>query len=216
MKKSYFKLFLLALAVYAFASCSPNPEETITTDDSDIVVTLYSDTTDFTRYATFSIVDSVLTIDDDGNRIRVLASVDETILSTVTKEMKKKGYVLVDTSASPDLFVDLAKLKMTTTGTVWYPGYWGGGYYGGCWYYPCWGGSYPGYGGGSYTYEYETGSLVIDVFSRKGELDSSELIFVPWNAYLQGVLSSSTLTNHSRVQTNIERAFSQSPYLNIN
>jgi hypothetical protein len=216
MKKSYFKLFSIALAIFAFASCSQNPEESLSTEDSDVVVTLYSDTTDFTRYATFSIVDSVLTIDDDGNRVRVLGSAEETMINTIVKEMEKKGYTKVDTIASPDLFIDLATLTMTTTGTVWYPGYWGGGYYGGCWYYPCWGGSYPGYGGGGYTYEYETGSVVIDVFSQKGELNDKELVFVPWNVYLQGILSSSTLTNHSRIQTNIERAFSQSPYLNIN
>ena len=215
MKKSYTKLLFLTLALYALASCSPNGEESLTNEDSDVIATIYSDTTDFTRYTTFSIVDSILTIKDD-ERVRVLGAIDETIINTVIKEMENKGYSLVDTSAGPDLYIDMAKITLTTTGTVWYPGYWGGGYYGGCWYYPCWGGYYPGYGGGGYTYEYETGSLVIDLFSMKGELDDEELVFVPWNAYLQGILSSSTATNHSRVKTNIQRAFSQSAYLNIN
>lgn len=210
------KLILITMAFIAFVSCGPDPGESLSNEESDVVVTLYADTTDFTRYSTYSIVDSVLTINDEGERIRVLRSAEELMLSTIISEMGKMGYSKVDTSQNPDLFIDLAELKMTTTGTVWYPGYWGGGYYGGCWYYPCWGGSYPGYGGGGYTYSYETGSLVIDLFSLKGELDTQEQLFVPWTVYMQGILSDNSLTNHSRIQTNIKRAFDQSSYLRIN
>jgi len=216
MKNRYTNFILVVLALVAFASCGPDPAESLSSEESDIVVTLYSDTTNFSRYSTYSIVDSVLTINDDGERVRELGSSEELMISTIITEMAKKGYTKVDTSANPDLFIDLAVLKMTSTGTVWYPGYWGGGYYGGCWYYPCWGGYYPGYGGGGYTYSYETGSVVIDLFSLKGELDVIEQLFVPWNVYMQGILSSNTLTNQSRITKNIQRAFNQSPYLRIN
>lgn len=210
-----YKIILFVSALLYLVSCEQNGADSLSTEESDIVATLYSDTCDFTRYSTYSIVDSVLTIDDEGERIRVLGEAERTILSSVISGMKNKGYTKVDTSMDPDLFIDVAAFTMTTSGSVWYPGYWGGWGYGGCWYYPCWGGFYPGYGGGGYTYSYETGSVAIDMFSLKGELDDEELLFVPWTVYLQGILSSSGVTNKSRIKTNVERAFDQSTYLDV-
>ena len=207
MKNRYSKFILITLAIIAFVSCGPDPAESLSNEESDVVVTLYSDTTDFSRFSTYSIVDSVLVIGDEGEE-RKLETAEKKMLETIKTEMANKGYVLVDTVAGPDLFIDVKELVITSSGTVWYPGYGGG-----CWYYPCYGGWYPSYG---YTYTYETGSIVIDMFSRKGELAGQDLYFVPWNAFMQGVLSNNRASNNARIVTNIQRAFDQSSYLRIN
>ena len=203
--------FLIGFALFiGLVSCGPDPEETLSTEESDVVLTLGSDTTDFARYKTYSIVDSVLTVGDNGESERVLGEVEKTLIEELKSQYASRNYELVDTSANPDFFVDVFAFKFTTTETVWYPGYWGGG----CWYYPCYGGWYPWYGGGGgYSYSYETGSVAVDMYSLIDESPVAESYFVPWHIYLRGILSSNVITNKSRVQTNIKRAFDQSPYL---
>ncbi len=98
----------------------------------------------------------------------------------------------------------------TTTVTVWYDyWYW---WYGG--YYPGWGwgGYYPYYPPVSVT-SYTTGTLMMNLID-KTEVGANGNPVTQWNAIINGVLTYTY--DASRINTGIDKAFDQSPYLQTN
>ena len=123
----------------------------------------------------------------------------------------------------------------------WYDwgGYWGWyGYYGyyknaNYYYDPWWGGYYPYYPSYGYTsYTYETGTVMIEMIDGKSlkefydfvidktpdeiqdmPKDSIPEIKYRWQAFLNGVLSSTDAYNNDRFERSVNEAFEQSPYI---
>ena len=94
--------------------------------------------------------------------------------------------------------VHVAALATTTTwvsGGCYY-GYWS-------YWYPYYGWCYPTY------YTYTTGTILIVMANPNKSGDDKGV----WIAGLNGVLSGSTSNTSSRLNNNIDQAFSQSPYL---
>ena len=140
-----------------------------------------------------------------------------TICTTVVDELNGLGYTLVDPATGPgqpepSFVVTIAGLSQSYTAWVSYPwyGYWG-------WYYPYypwggWGYYYPW--GPSYTYSYNIGTLIITMVrpTPASSLPDGGTINALWAGALNGVV---TTTNISPpvVETGIQQAFNQSPYL---
>ena len=96
-------------------------------------------------------------------------------------------------------------------GPPWYPG-WGWG--------PGWGGWYPPYWGGYYTYNFTTGSVIINWWdpqeSPAPTSTDEDNQPVHWVATFNGLVSSSKENNAARIKSSINQAFTQSPYIQSN
>ena len=191
----------------------------LSSSDHDVVITQYEKTTDFTKYKTFAIVDSVfhLTGDTTKPNSKYLSRKHDTfIIKTVKDNMTALGYKQVLNPTSPDS-VDVV-LYVAAQGTkvdqYYYDGWWGGGYYPGWgWgggYYPGWG--YPGYVGST---TYYVGTLFINYVDVSKTVANST-IDVQWYAVLNGLLNSDSYTvTENRLKNRIDQAFTQSPYLTV-
>jgi len=124
--------------------------------------------------------------------------------------MTDLGYQRVEIGATN---VDLLLLPAsweTTTISYWYD-YW----------YWWWGGYYPGWGwGGYYPYyppvyvtSYTTGSLVMNMMDRT-QMGTNGNPILQWTGLINGVLTNTY--DAGRVNTAIDKAFDQSPYLKTN
>ena len=207
MKKLLRFGFFLLLPVIV-VSCYPGGAEYYS--DTDIVVTDYNDTYDFTQAHTYYMPDTVIYVgkgDKEPDH-----SFDDLILSTIAGKMLDYGYErITDTVPQPDLLLSVAVATTTNEGIGWIPGYpyypgWGWGWDWG-WWYP--GGYYP------YYYSFNTGTLAITLGDLSQKKVSADSVSVPaeWNAIINGLLSSSTSDIVKRIKKNINQAFAQSSYL---
>lgn len=201
-------VLMLSIVMY---SCYPKGAETL--NDTNLVYTTYEEDFDFTSEKTYYLHNEVINIDttatpNPGN--------NAVILDEIKQQFAKLGYTRMDSISHPtdvNMVVMASVLVNTVQGINYYPGY--GGWYGGYW--GGWG--YPGYGypGGYYPvpYSYDVGNIFIDAFdSQNFDLDGDQMPSFVWNAAMNGVLSSSGVTQESRIQSVIDQAFVQSPYLN--
>ena len=196
------KILLLSLILFVVSfsllltSCYPG--DPISPSDTDVVTTFKNSAADFSARFTYAMPDSVIHLGKDGPVESESPAIDQQILSAVERNMAAAGYT---PEANPDqadvLVVAVVRTTQWVTGGC-YPWYWG-------YYYP-----YPGY---CYpvAYTYETGSLLIIMVDpeRSGENDPREAL---WIAGINGLLSSSSNTA-ARINSNVDQAFKQSPYL---
>jgi len=181
--------------------------------DYDVVITTYVPGADFGGMQTYAMPDSVAHIVDQDNPPieEVTREFDELILATVAGQLELLGYVEEPDPENnpPDIFVPVAVSASSVTGIYydWYP-VWG--------WYPWW----PGWGSGwgTYypvptTYSYSMGTIFIDMWDVKNADEGEMKVPVIWNAAINGVLGDTTQGAASRIETSIEKAFSQSPYL---
>lgn len=208
--------YLLFVCLLPFlGACYPKGAEYI--DELDLVYTNYDPTTDFSAKRTYSIPDSVIKItgenfdDPDGNGKPqfVKATYSTVILSQLKKDMELMGWTLVDKSDHPDVVL---LVSSTTTTNLYY--YYDWGYWG--WYYPGfnpgWGWYYPGYYYPPYITGYRSGSIFIQMVNNENT-GEGENIPVIWSCIINGLAEGSTADITYRTQLNIDKAFSQSPYL---
>lgn len=211
MKKHTVTKLLLSLVVAgSMWACKPRGAEYI--DELDLVYTNYDAKVDFKSKNTFSLPDSIVKITGDRltDTSKSVTFIDNVyaapILASIRSNMIAKGWVEVKKSENPD--VVLLPSVSTTTNIYYYYSYY---YYWG-WYYPY----YP-YGGWYYPYyptaatSYRTGSLFIQMASK--EKTPTDQIPVMWTAIFNGMLEGGTSYVTSRVQSSINQAFNQSPYL---
>jgi hypothetical protein len=182
--------------------------------DYDVVVTHYAPDADFQKYTTFVVADTLLLLGDpDGDEDELPSGLKDVITSEVETQMLRMGYVLEndpDTN-EPDLVMLAGVTSTDWTGYVpGYPVYPGYPWYGYPWY-P----GYPWYGYG-YTYSYTTGTVIVDMFDYATLDEDSGDIDVIWTFGMNGILSSSSSSNYSRIQSGIVQGFEQSPYLKQN
>jgi hypothetical protein len=205
--------WLLMLLLPVLPACYPKGADYI--EELDIVVTNFSSDYNFAAAKTYAMPDSVIKItgeaftdpDGDGKPQFVGSDYSAAILGAIKQNMTAYGWTQVNKNANPD--VVLLPSSMTTTNIYyyydwWYWDWWYGGWYGWGWYYP---GYYPPYVTG-----YRSGSVLINMVDSKAASGGTvENIPVLWTAIFNGLAEGSNIT--ARIQTNITKAFTQSPYL---
>lgn len=143
------KLFILTTILLVFSAC-----------DSYKVNQTYDKNTDFNQYQTFSFHPW-----DDENSSIVNRFDQERIISSISKELKSKGYTHVNDQG--DLIVDIFIILDKKQGTTAYTSHYGSPYWGGYGFY----GYGYGYSTGYYstavgTYNYIQGTAIINLFDR--------------------------------------------------
>jgi len=172
---------------------------------SSITVTSnYDKTIDFTKYKTFSFYGWA----KESNKI--LTPWDQrTIENAFGEEFEKRGlkYVEEGGDLTVALYIQTQKKQETTATTTGMGGfgYGFGGYYG---WGPGWGWG-PGFvGGTSYTtyqtYDYEVGTLVVDVFDAK----KKELI---WESAGEGTIDEKTNNREARIEKAVAQIMATYP-----
>jgi len=205
MKNTFILLGLLFLAV----SCNKYPADSVTTEENDLIGSLYDQSANFGSYKTFAIVDSVIFIKNQSGENELDSGVSkfsDRIISLLAQNMIARGYVRVPKDSMPDLGIDASILSGEITGsyTYWggYPSYWGWGGYS-YWY---------GYPQTTY-YNYEIGSLIINMVDLKNRNELDKELRVLWNNFAAGLVSNSTSSNSSRIDRAVNTMFTQSPYV---
>ena len=202
-----FTLLGATVLLFGLMGCYPNNE--LTTSELDIVATNYDDEY-FGRVSpsSYHMPDTIAVIGDGD--VQLEREEMDFILARIRKNFSDLGWeekTMIDENDLPDVVVTVSSVvvKVTGTGCVpWYPG-WG-------WYpwYPGW-----GWGGGycypTYLYSYTTGTLAIDMISPEESMD--ETFKRVWNAGVNGLVRSSQVSNEEFVNSTIDKAFEQSPYL---
>ena len=218
MKKLTPLLFILLASV----SCQKDPD-TSELSANFLVLTDYDTSEKFSTFSTYYLPDSILTITGEKKQSFMNDAQASEILNTVADNMNKCGYTRSADKESADIGLQLSYIESTYFLTA-YSGspYWGGGYYPGYWYpyywtpgYWGWGGWYDWYYPYAVSYNYTTGSLMMEMIKLKGNDISTKKIPVIWDAYMSGLLYSSTTVNVNLACEAVDQAFEQSPYLKI-
>jgi hypothetical protein len=198
----------LGAALLLAGGCAPDSGFN-NVSDYDVVVTRYDSDTDYQKYTTFVVADTVLHLGQpDGDGEDLPDGLEELIISEVEEQMIRYGYTLEANPESNDPDLVMIAGVTTTTWTGYVPGYpWYPGYGWGPWY--PW---YPWYSYG-YVYQYDTGTIIV-IMSDYSTLDpDTDDIEVIWTGGMNGILSSSSSYNADRITAGIRQAFDQSPYL---
>ncbi|MEJ2593955.1 MAG: DUF4136 domain-containing protein [bacterium] len=224
-------LMLLFGGIMLLDGCYPN--DSISVDQSDIVLTGRYDSVDFQTLKTYYMPDTVFPVREDTTDKSPVPNQDF-ILQTIESNMSAYGYQRVyydENAQNPDVMLAVSGILVTTVSVGWwypyYPGWgWGWGWYkkgdasrdldywyGGWWgYYP------PGWGWGSVPYysSYTTGTLLIEMSNPEDfrVIDGDTVVPIYWAAGLNGVASGGS--DQSRIGNGIDQAFLQSSYLKLN
>lgn len=210
MKKKYLLLALFGVLTFSFFSCTKDPLKNLTSEESRIYVTNVDSSVTFSTYKTYSISDSVDVL-DNGQSYKQLTDVDQVYITAVKKYMQARGYQLVNSSAHPDLGVNVNRIYNTATGYYDYNDYWD--YYGGYWDPYAY-----GYGGYGYyipssfgVYQITQGAVSVDILDLKNA-NTKGKIDVIWNGLIrgEGIFDSSTADG------SVQALFNQSTYLQTN
>lgn len=196
------KKFVLYLSIILLlGSCYPDGAEYYS--DLDIVYTDYDDQFDFASKGTYAIPDNIVKI--EGNLAEgedpefVKEPYNTEMLQKMESNMSDLGWSKTEDPANADLVLFPAVWTNTTI-YYWYD-YW-------CWYNPyyCgWGWGYPSVS------SYTTGTLLMTLTADGDDYIEPAQV---WTSAVNGLLSGSF--NTSRVNTAIDQAFTQSPYLKTN
>jgi hypothetical protein len=214
--KKLIPIFLLLLVVWLNGCYPGGPEYT---SDYNLVVTDYDEDFNFNDKQTYFMPDTVnFETNDKDISDEVVRGFEELILNQIESNMSARGYERVDSTAAeaPDLFIGVDVFAIDNSGVAWIPGGgWWGGYYPPGWGWGGWGGWYypPYYGIG---YSYKTGTVLISMADPNATDVPEDEVKVVWFGGLDGLLSSSTDANETRVRQGIDQAFDQSPYLQSN
>jgi len=197
-RKGLFFLLFLSASVIVLQSCYPYDD--LTPEDTDVVVTFYDDATNFTNLVTYAIPDTIYTFNSSGDIVPsedISSSSANQILTSLNNNLQEMGFTPQQgNQANADVHV-----FALVTSSTWVSG----GCYGGYWsyWYPYYGWCYP------VAYTYTTGSLFVVMLNPAKTGDSQSV----WFAGVNGILSSTNASNASRINTDIDQAFNQSPYL---
>jgi hypothetical protein len=203
---------LAAIAfVVLLGSCTKEPLDNLTEEESRIYITEYDKNANFRSYNTFSVGDSVSLVDGNYHG-KQLNATDQAFINAVKNNMQQRGYTQVNKSANPDVGINVTRIISTTTGVIGYNDYWD--YYGGYWDPYYWG--YGGYGYNSpywySTYEIREGALSVDMLDLKNAASNGGKINLIWTGMIRG----SGIFNTSNADSQIKALFDQSPYISKN
>jgi hypothetical protein len=202
-KKASF--FFLAAGMFLM-SCSKDPISDLSTEESLVYITNHDKAANYKQYKTFSVVDSVLVIDNDRAGT-ALQDIDRDVLNRIITNMEKLGYIYVSPKAKPDVGINVAWVTNTYLNVVsqpissYYGGYWGG--FGGY-----------GYGYPSYYSYYQTSESywMVSMLDFKNPNTTDKTFNVIWDSQIRGA----GIGDQRYVDTMIDSIFGQSGYLKIN
>tara|TARA_R110002020_G_scaffold215346_3_gene422529 strand:+ start:17203 stop:17625 length:423 start_codon:yes stop_codon:yes gene_type:complete len=130
------------------------------------------------------------------------------ILASIRDNMRNAGYTEVDKSANPDLII-LPTVFQTDQIYFYYDWwYWN-------WFYPGWGPGWGWYYPGYYPPQVSrirTGTVMMQMTDPKNVSETNQ-IPVSWTGVLNGLLEGDVSSINNRINTNIDQAFEQSPYI---
>lgn len=198
-------LLLTGLSAQFMVSCYPEGADKI--QDYDVAITNYDKSADFGAYTTFSIADTIVYFSNDKQNT-IDHQFDQKIVDLVTSNFEERGYTEVDTTQHPSFVVTISAFSNINYAYYidnWYNN-WG-------WYWGWWGGPfdpyYPWYPVSIYSYR--TGSVVIDMISTEERSDDKANVI--WSGVADGLLQGSSSFIMTRLNTEINQCFIQSPYL---
>ncbi|ACT93979.1 DUF4136 domain-containing protein [Dyadobacter fermentans] len=196
--------FLLLIVGLGFMSCSKDPISDLSNEESLVYITNHDKAANFSQYKTFSIVDSVLVV--ENNRAGTsLDDIDRAMLQRLITNMQNMGYKYVSRTQNPDVGINVSWITNTYLNVVsqplssYYGGYWGGYGYG----FP----SYYGY------YQTSESSWLISMldFKNPQTTPSGKTFNVIWDAQIRG----SAIGDQALVDKMADSIFGQSEYLKI-
>jgi len=82
-------------------SCTKEPLDHLSQDESRIYITKHDDSLKFGNYSTFSIVDSVAVIENNQFVGRARAAVDAAYIDAIRNQLQERGYAEVARDADP-------------------------------------------------------------------------------------------------------------------
>jgi hypothetical protein len=205
------RIFLMLIGLTSFSiiltSCTKDPVNNLTADESRIYITNHDSSVNFSNYKTYSISDSVAVI-ENGKSSHDLSDAGQAYIDAVKKYMDQAGYQLVPRNDNPDLGVDVNHIINTSTGVISYGDYWDD--YGGYWDPYYWG--YPGYGyyiPYAYSvYQVSEGAVSLDILDLKNA-SADHKINVIWTGLIRG----SGVFSASVADSQVKALFDQSSYL---
>lgn len=213
--KKRFLLFGITLAAMVTSCYGPN--DSVYTEELDVVYTQKKDSYDFSTKTNFYVSDTVTTFDSKGKESKVPDELGqgndqislkeaEALVENIKINMISLGWNEVsvdDIKSDPDAYaantVFLNSVLSKTT-------YVGGGYYPG---YPWWG--YPGYWYPWYPvyYTYSTGSAIVNMFEANTNPQPKEGAFnIIWENFLSGYIRNGIDVQY--VNQGINQGFRQS------
>jgi len=203
----YIKMIGLACLIGLACACTNDPLKNLTVEESQVFITNRDKAVDFKQYKTFSILDSVLIIGNQGTGSS-LTDLDIQFLTKVITKMQSLGYAYVSPKDKPDVGINVAQVRNSYVNVVSRPispylgNYWGGGF-----------GGY-GYGYPSYFSYYQTQEnyWYLEMIDFKNPDTQNNQVKVIWNAELKG----RGLFDGINVETMVNSVFDQSSYLKIN
>ena len=208
MKKSI--LFILTIiSLFFLWGCYPQGPEYI--EEMDVVLTYHEDTYDFASKATYAMPDRIVKITgnvlDENEDPEFIPDVTASkILATIATNMQDLGWERVmDVTDTANIDMLLIPASWETEYIYMYYDYWDW-WYGG--YYPYWG--YPPY---YYYSSYSTGTLLMSLIDPDAVAANGNPV-VQWSGAINGILTG--YYDATRVNTAIDKAFNQSPYLQTN
>ncbi|MCE7064424.1 DUF4136 domain-containing protein [Dyadobacter sp. CY326] len=198
-------LFILAAGL-GMMSCSKDPISDLSTEETLVYITNHDKAANYTQYKTFSIVDSVLVV-ENGQAGTALTELDRDVLIRIVSNMEKLGYKYVSPKSKPDVGINASWITNTYLNVVsqplssYYGGYWGGG------------GGY-GYGYPSYYQYYQTSESywLISMLDFKNPNTVDKTFKVVWDAQIRGA----GIGDRQYVDRMVDSIFGQSEYLKIN
>jgi hypothetical protein len=207
--KRKIKILVGFFSALLLAGCYPNGPDYA--EELDVVLTYHNPDYNFGTKTTYAMPDKIVKITGNLQQGDAPTFIPDAtaalILSRIEENMTSLGYQRVDLSAGgADLLLLPASWEVTTV-SYWYDYWywWYGGYYGG-W---GWGGYYPPV----YVTSYTTGTLMMNIVD-KTVLGANGNPVTQWTGAINGVLTNTY--DASRVNTAIDKAFDQSPYLKTN
>ncbi|MEN8158093.1 MAG: DUF4136 domain-containing protein [Bacteroidota bacterium] len=219
MKRPKLLLLLMFPVIALFTGCYPDKIDYV--DEYDVAATMYDEEADFTSYTTYTVVDTIMHLTDDGeDDPNFTRDFDDLILNLIRENMTMNGYMEVpdaDSLNPADLTIFVEALSSD------YYQYWGGyydywGWYGGWgwgwggWYpgYP-WYPSYPWYPG--YVTSYSTGTLLVEMFDSESYDPEANTVDGIWLGLVDGMLYKDKAYTIQRLEKQINQLFEQSEYL---
>ena len=198
LRKALIFLMFLGFAVVVLQGCYPYDDQTVA--DSDVVATFYNASANFSALVTFAMPDTIYTFDSNGDVVPnddISSTNANQILNSTNNNLQEMGFTPVSSGNEPN--ADVVVFAFTTSST-WVSG----GCYGGYWsyWYPYYGWCYP------VAYTYTTGSIILLMIDPNKTCDDQAV----WTAAMNGVISG-TSNYTSRINSDIDQAYNQSPYL---
>ena len=192
--------FIIVALAIGFSSCNNDPISDLSTEESLVYITNRDNKADYKQYKTFSIVDSVLVVENNQSGT-ALTEIDKDVLGRIITNMENLGYTFVAKTAKPDIGINAAWVTNTQLNVVSQPyfgNYWGGGF------------GY-GYGYPNYYQYYQTSESywLISMLDFKNPNTADKTYNVIWDAQIRG----SGIGSRDFVSTMVDSIFAQSDYL---